>query len=360
MLLLRLAVVPCAALLACSSEPEPAFNPGERITVLSVGDTLPALAQPAAYGGLLPCPNCPGIETLLVLHPDGTYRLRERYRDRDEVPTAQLGRWVYHADSVPRIELRDSDSPRHFAVAGLLTLRALDATGKPIATDEPLNLVRVSAPPVLGGTLKLRGEFRYVADAATLVSCDGGRLFPVTGDSAFIRLQRAYAENVLGDLAAVLVDIEGRLEQRPGMEEGTMVETFVVDSFTIRERSDECASTRTLALIAVGDWQLGALDGEPLPELSPALQPTLRFVTNEMSISGNAGCNRFTGRGVLRGLDLLPTALTITRRMCADAAANAREWRYAQVLSDGGWFRTEGTELVLSKGGVERARFWRR
>lgn len=360
MLLLRLVAVPCAALLACGGAPEPAFDPGERIRVLASGDSLPSIVRPAAYGGLLPCANCPGIETLLVLHPDGTYRLRERYQGREDQPRARVGRWTYHADSVPRIELLHPEDARHFAVAGLLTLRALDRSAQPIVSDQPLELVRVSAPPVLGGTLQLRGEFRYFADAATLVTCIGGKQFPVAGDSAFIRLQRAYREHTLGDLAAVLVDLHGRLEPRPGMEDGTTRETFVVDSFTVRERREDCPSTATLALMAVGDWQLAALDGTPIGDVPDALRPTLRFVTNEMQMSGNAGCNRFTGRAVLRGLQLQPTELAITRRMCADAAANAREWRYSQVLGEGGWFRTEGSELVLSHGGEERARFWRR
>jgi heat shock protein HslJ len=50
----------------------------------------------------------------------------------------------------------------------------------------------------------------------------------------------------------------------------------------------------------------------------------------------------------------------MTRRMCVDSLANQREARYAKSLSDGGWFRLDGNELVLSRGSEERARFSRR
>ena len=117
------------------------------------------------------------------------------------------------------------------------------------------------------------------------------------------------------------------------------------------------------AAIAVGDWQLRALGGDTLPTLDRATQPTLRFLIGELgdkTLSGNAGCNRFTGRVVLRGLDLVGTPVAMTRRACVDSLANAREARYAKALSDGGWFRLDGTELVLSRGGEEQARFYRR
>jgi heat shock protein HslJ len=89
----------------------------------------------------------------------------------------------------------------------------------------------------------------------------------------------------------------------------------------------------------------------------------LRFLIGELgdkTLFGNAGCNRFTGPVVLRGLDLVGRPVAITRRMCVDSLANAREARYTKSLSDGGWFRLDGNQLVLSRGGLERARFYRR
>lgn len=346
---------------ACGAGGE-AVPPGEPITRLAVGDTLPAIERPAGYGGVLPCADCSGTETTLILEPDGSYRLRERYVGAPEPNSVvSVGRWEYRADSLPRVTLHGpTDSRRHFAVTGVLTLEARDHNGERLDAGQPPTLRRIAPPAQLGRNARMRGEFRYFADAATLVDCASGRLFPVMGDSAYIRLQRAYAEHQLADGAAVLVDVHGLLETRPGMEEGTAEEAFVVDAFSVLPSTAACEASRVRALVAVGDWQLTALDGVPLPPLGRDLQPTLRFVLSEPTMSGNAGCNRFTGRAVLRGLALQEAALTMTRRLCVDSLANVRERRYAEILGAGGRFHADGTELVLSNGGLELARFRRR
>lgn len=361
----RFALVPAipsalALVLACGAADANSAPAGEIVRRLGPGDSLPTLAHPAGYAGVLPCEDCAGIETLLILHPDGSYRIREREQGRNGTQSASLGRWTLSNDSVPQLTLFGGSRPRRFAMTGLLTLQALDSAGAPFEPGEPAELVRISAPQTLGVPLRVRGEFRYFADAATLVSCEGGRQFPVSGDSAFVRLQSAYREHTLGTFAAVLVDAVGHLEPRVGMEEGTKPETFVVESFEVVQRSASCEATRVHALIAIGDWQLRVLDGDSLPALERELQPTLRFVLSEPQLFGNAGCNRFTGRAVLRGLDLVPQPLALTKRMCVDSLAMQRESRYAAVLGDGGWFRLDGPMLVLSKGGTERARFTRR
>lgn len=349
------------ALVACGSSASSAELPGDRIRRLEAGDSLPNLTRPAGFAGTLPCADCGSIETWLVLNPDGSFRLRERNLEGNAPPAVSVGRWQLSRDSVPVVTLFGRDSlPRRLAMTGALTLRALAPDGSAIESEEPLELVRVSMPADLNAAAKIRGEFRYMADAATLVSCDGGIQFPVAGDSAFIRLQRAHRDQHLGTGAAILVDAVGRLQMRPGMEDGTTLETFVVDSFTVVERKEACNSTSVHALIAIGDWQLGALDGVKLPELTRQLQPTLRFVLSEPTMFGNGGCNRWTARAVLRGLTLVPQPVALTKMMCADADVMTREQRYAQAMGEGGWFRLDAGELVLSRGGREMARFWRR
>ncbi|MBX3133504.1 MAG: copper resistance protein NlpE N-terminal domain-containing protein [Gemmatimonadaceae bacterium] len=350
-----------AALAACGSKAESAELPGERVRNLEAGDSLPRLERPAGFAGTLPCADCPGIETWLQLNPDGSYRLRERWLDRSAAARLRVGRWTISRDSIPQVALLGSDStPRRFAMTGALTLRELAQDGSAIESQLPLDLARVSLPADWNASLQMRGEFRYFADAATIVACDGGMQYPVAGDSAFIRLQRAYVQENLGTLSAILVDASGRLEVRPGMEEGTRAETFVVDSFRVVDRKAPCNATTVHALLAIGDWQLGALDGVALGDVPREQQPTLRFVLSESTMFGNAGCNRFTGRAVLRGAALMPAAPAVTKRACADEATTRRELRYTEVLGAGGWFRLDGAELVLSRGGTEVARFWRR
>lgn len=358
---LALGLLALATTVACGAEVSSAELPGDRVRRLEAGDSLPNLTRPAGFAGTVTCEGCRPAETWLVLHPDGSYRLRERALSGNASPTLRVGRWSLLRDSVPVVALYGADSvPRRFAMTGALTLRPLGAAPAGEDAEEPKDLVRVSMPADLQAPARIRGEFRYMADAATLVSCDGGVQFPVSGDSAFIRLQRAHREGNLGTGAAILVDAVGRLQVQAGAEQGTQAETFVVDSFTVVDRREACEATNVTAYIAIGDWQLGALDGVGTGELARDIQPTLRFVLSEPTMFGNAGCNRWTARAVLRGLTLVPQPVALTKKMCPEANVMQRENRYTEVMGAGGWWRLDGGELVLSRGGLEYARFWRR
>ena len=45
-----------------------------------------------AYEGVLPCADCPGIRTRLVLQPDGRFELSRQYIDRQAAPLVRTGR----------------------------------------------------------------------------------------------------------------------------------------------------------------------------------------------------------------------------------------------------------------------------
>jgi heat shock protein HslJ/uncharacterized lipoprotein NlpE involved in copper resistance len=356
-----LSVIGLVMLVACGSSASSAEMPGGRVRRLQPGDSLPNLTRVAGYAGTLPGADRATIETWLTLHPDGSYRIRERNLRRATAPIVTVGRWSVSRDSVPQVALLAGDSVTHrFAMRGALTLAALNADGSAIDTEDNVELVRVSMPAELGATVHMRGEFKNFADAATLNSCNGGVMFPVTGEGGFVALQGAHREQHLGTGAAILIDAVGRLEMKPGAEDSTTVETFVVESYTVVERKERCNATAVHALIAIGDWQLGALDGVKLPELARTQQPTLRFVLSEPLMFGNGGCNRFTGRPVLRGLRLVPGAVASTKMFCGDEGVMPREQAYNAALSGGGYFRLDGAELVLSRAGTEVARFWRR
>jgi copper homeostasis protein (lipoprotein) len=339
------------------------YAPLPRLASIEAADSLEALRRAAAFEGQLPCDDCSDVRTVIVLHTDGSYRQRRQYRGRrsDAPPSSvTVGRWTIGRDSIRRLVLHSGEAPQQFEVGSELVLRPLDASGARPDTRRPLELVRVSAPSALEGPLVTRGEFRYFADAATFVACDGGRQFPIAGDSAFIRLQEAHRDHPLGAVGATTVDVVGRLELRAGAEEGQLVETVVVDSFRVVPEPVLCEAARVRAAIAVGDWQMSALDGTPLGDVAAGTAPTLRFVLSEPTMFGHAGCNRFTGRAVLRGLDLLESPLAMTKRMCGDSTVMAREHRYGAALSAGGWFRLDRAELVFAHGGHDVARFRRR
>ncbi|MEX2182684.1 MAG: META domain-containing protein [Gemmatimonadaceae bacterium] len=354
------AVIAC---LACSGAEGSSPLPGPPLHSVGKEDSLSALGRPAAFAGRIPCDDCDGIDLVLILHPDGSYRAQERYagKGRQPGPAMAVGRWTLRTDSGTQLILHGGGDPaRRFDVVSQLRLRALDSSGRAMDSTTARDLRRISVPEAFATAFHGRGTFRYYADAANLVECVSGRQFPVTGDSAYLRLEAAHGVHALGHGASIVVDVSGHLQVLPGAEEGTRLETFVVDSHTVAGPTARCDAARTRAVLAVGDWEMTALDGVPLPDLAAAVRPTLRFLLGDAAMTGNAGCNRFTGHAVLRGLDLVPRPVALTRLACADSTVMAREGRYSQILAEGGWFRLDARDLVLSHGGHERARFRRR
>lgn len=56
-----------------------------------------ALDWAGAYEGVLPCADCPGIRTRLLLQADGGFELSTQYIDRQTAPTKTSGRFSWNA-----------------------------------------------------------------------------------------------------------------------------------------------------------------------------------------------------------------------------------------------------------------------
>jgi copper homeostasis protein (lipoprotein) len=96
------------------------------------------------FTGTMPCADCPGIDTKLVLNADGTYKLHESYRDKPDGDFDSEGTWTAEEDG-RRIRLdpnSKSNQDRLFAVKGNNEIESLDLEGKPITTTMPHSLKR--------------------------------------------------------------------------------------------------------------------------------------------------------------------------------------------------------------------------
>lgn len=77
-----------AGLAACASAPRTSLaNPA-----YPADSSANALDWPGTYVGILPCADCPGIETRLTLSADLTYRISTRYLGRKLEPYVAAGR----------------------------------------------------------------------------------------------------------------------------------------------------------------------------------------------------------------------------------------------------------------------------
>ena len=89
----RCALLLAAALGGCMprAEPRRAAATGRR------HNSRNALDWAGTYEGVLPCADCPGIKTRLVLQHDGRFELSTQYLDRQVAPQTASGRFSWNS-----------------------------------------------------------------------------------------------------------------------------------------------------------------------------------------------------------------------------------------------------------------------
>jgi heat shock protein HslJ len=103
------------------------------------------------YIGLLPCADCPGIETRLTLDKKGAYTLIEKYIGHDDTPFETKGtfQWSALGNTVTLTDAR-SKEVSHYAVAeGQLT--KLDNESNVITGEHAADYILAQVNPLLTG-----------------------------------------------------------------------------------------------------------------------------------------------------------------------------------------------------------------
>ncbi len=89
---LSLALALAAGLAACAPR---ADAPGAKAP--DMHNSRNSLDWAGTYEGVLPCADCPGIKTRLVLLADGQYELSTQYLERQPAPQVTRGRFGWNA-----------------------------------------------------------------------------------------------------------------------------------------------------------------------------------------------------------------------------------------------------------------------
>jgi len=331
-------------------QPAPAAAPGPAV----------GFALPATFAGVMPCADCAGIAQTLTLRADGLYRLRRTYLDKPDGPFAELGRWMADA-SGKRLTLRSGSEILLFEVKDNTTLRLLDRLGQPITSNANLDLRRSAQVDPVNEPLRWRGEFVYLADAATFTDCASGLHWPVAMTADYQTLERNYLQSRSAPGKPLLVSFDGRLEVRPSME-GPPREQMVVDRFGSSQPGVSCGS----AASGKGDvkaelkdtyWKLIELDGATIV-MAPAQQREVRItLAGEGSrLFGFSGCNQLVGAYVQDGNALRFTQMASTRMACVEPLMEL-ESQVLKMLGATTGYRIEGDQLILLGGDQVLARF---
>jgi len=153
-----LAALAVAALSACKpqapaesaappAQPEAAAAPAQPAADArpsAQGAPFDAKAFAGTFTGTLPCADCPGIDTRVVLAPDGTYTITESYQEGSAPELKGDGTWTAEENN-QRLRLdpnSKSENDRLFAILSNDEIRQLDIEGKPIDSNLPYNLKR--------------------------------------------------------------------------------------------------------------------------------------------------------------------------------------------------------------------------
>ncbi len=199
---------------------------------------------PASYEGELPGASGP-VAWHVDLLPEGRFRLRTIYRGQPEPNRFDdIGRWVQEGGE-GRLALRGTRTEHAFLlpVDGGAALRKLDISGRPIDSSQHDRLARLPRFAPIEPRLRLTGVFSYLADAAGMTPCADGERLPVAMEADYAALEAAYRNTGLEPGQPLLAELEGRIAQRPSMEEGRPPSaTLVVERFIAVRPGETCGN----------------------------------------------------------------------------------------------------------------------
>ncbi|PFG57751.1 putative lipoprotein NlpE involved in copper resistance [Vibrio sp. ES.051] len=92
-----------------------------------------ALDWNGTYKGTLPCADCSGIDTTLILNQDGTYMLEESYQDKEDGQSKSEGQFTWDANG-SIVTLANEEVPNQYFV-GENVLMKLDMNGEKVTGD---------------------------------------------------------------------------------------------------------------------------------------------------------------------------------------------------------------------------------
>ncbi|MBT8051444.1 MAG: META domain-containing protein [Xanthomonadales bacterium] len=191
-----------------------------------------------------------------------------------------------------------------------------------------IHLVRVRQPrvsppdPADSGAQTKRGNLRsgmftYMADAALFEDCRDNRLYPVAMEGAYSELERAYLNSGIEDGGALLVEVDGRFQERVSMEGNRNEVMLIVDSFEAILPEQSCLPPVDEPLINTY-WKLRELDGQTVTTPEGQREAHIILAKDESRVRGFAGCNNFFGTHQVDGDSLSFSSLGTTMMACLE------------------------------------------
>ncbi len=196
--------------------------------------------------------------------------------------------------------------------------------------------------------------YEYMADAGLFTDCISGKKVPVAMEADNATLERAYlgAREQPGD--AVLVTVQGRLEQRPPMEgEGTR-EHLIVERFEQVWPTESCEKSTVETPLQNTYWKLVELNGARVETHPDQREVHILLRADEQRLTGFAGCNQMMGSYETVGDSVSFGLMASTMMACPHLD---EETTFLGAMEGVTRFVILGESLVLSSDTAAVARF---
>lgn len=254
-------------------------------------------ALPVTFAGLLPCADCMGIRYEINLLAGRAYMQRATHlRDGHDESYYELGAWSLADDGRTLVLESGRKGRAYWAVKDAGTLRKLDLEGRPIESKLPYELSRRAVLEPMDPRVKLRGMFRYMADAPRFRDCRSGLVLPVamSGDE-YLALERAYAAHRAKPGEELMVSLAARIEERPRMEGNGTEPTLVVEEFVDASPGRKCEAAAADYGIENNRWRPVRIGERVVSVAEGEREPWIVLDPRSKHVTGSGGCNRING-----------------------------------------------------------------
>jgi len=296
-----------------------------------------------------------GYRERMALPPDAVFEATLEDVTRADAPATVVASVQVASPSVPiaftiAVDPARIEASHRYAVRGRITadgqlLFSSDAAYPVLGAGDarridPMLLRRAA----MADARRLRGLYRYMADAASFFDCTSGDQFPVLDGGAGVALQRAYLAARTAPGAPMLATVDARIVARAPADGGAPRPALEVERFVAIAPQAQCEVIASGAVpLENTTWKLTALRGQPVAD--PLRQPHIVLQPEQHRVSGSGGCNRIAGGYTLAGDRLTFGRTAATMMACPDGMAQERA--FLDALSTVARWHIEGQRLAL-------------
>ena len=271
----------------------------------------------AIFTGELPCTDCAAVRHQLELFGDESFFLRRTYvgRGRNNV-VDEIGTWTLSRDRSTLTLTGGGEAPLRIAIGRPNTLHVLPGRAASAGSSRSNTLRLSTRAQPLEPRLRMRGMYRYMADAGRFTECVTAQSWPVAQERANAALESAYSRARRGRGQEVLVELVGRVALRPKIEGEGRERTLVVEQVVGVRTGERCGSATSNEPLENTRWKLVRLGDRAVTVGAGQPEPHLVLSSETGRVSGSSGCNRLMGRYEVEDGSLTFSALATTRMAC--------------------------------------------